>query len=126
MTLKHRPFAAIGFTALLSLFLIFYFSELFAPIVISAGILLVVISLLFKSVRERIVPIYLAVALIFSGLMYYSEQSKVVSVREFYDKTAYISGVVIEKDEGGDNDRYYYVLDLYEIDGKAVDSKLKL
>ena len=83
MNLKYRPFAAIGFTALLSLFLIIYFGELFAPCFIGAGILLALISLFFKTVRERIVPVYIAVSLIFSGLMYYSAVSKPNAVKKY-------------------------------------------
>lgn len=126
MSLKFRPFAAIGFTALLSLFLIVYFGELFAPCFIGAGILLFLISLLFRSVREQVVPIYMSVALIFSGLMYYYAVSKPDAVKPYYNKTAQISGIIIDIDESGENGRYYYILDLNDIDGKSVDSKLRL
>lgn len=126
MNLKYRPFAAIGFTALLSLFLIIYFGELFAPCFIGAGILLVLISLLFKSVREQVVPVYMATALIFSCLMYYSAVAKPDAVKPYYDKTAQISGMIVDIDESGENGRYYYILDLNGIDGNPVDSKLRL
>ncbi len=124
MNLKYRPFAAIGFAALLSLFLTIYFGEIFAPVIISAGVLLALISLLFKSVREKIVPILIAVSLIFSGLMYYSARSEIDSVYKYYNQTAHISGKIVEKERT--NNRYYYTLDLYEIDGESIDSKLRL
>lgn len=124
MNLKYRPFAAIGFTTLLSLFLIIYFGELFAPVFIGVGALLAVVSLLIRSVREKIVPILIAVSLIFSGLMYYTAQTKIDNVYKYYDKTAHISGKILVKE--CTNDRYYYTLDLNEIDGESVDSKLRL
>ncbi len=124
MNLKYRPFAAIGFTSLLSLFLIIYYGEIFAPVIISAGVLLALVSLLFKSVREKIVPIFIAVSLIFSGLMYYSAGSDIDNAHKYCNRTAHISGRIVETERT--NSRYYYTLDLYEIDHASVNSKLRL
>ena len=124
MNLKYRPFAAIGFTSLLSLFLIIYYGEIFAPVIITAGVLLALVSLLFKSVREKIVPIFIAVSLIFSGLMYYSAGSDIDNAHKYCNRTAHISGRIVETERT--NSRYYYTLDLYEIDHASVNSKLRL
>ncbi len=125
MKLKYRPFAAIGFTVLLSLFLFLFISRYFVPFFIGAGVLLLLVSVLFKKVRERIVPIYVAGALIFSGLVYYAAQAEPESVKEYVGKTTKIRGVITDKPEF-DNYRYYYLIKLNKIDGKPVDTELRL
>ena len=96
MNLKYRPFAAIGITVLLTLFLIVFVSEKFAPIFLCAGAFASLIALLFKRMRERLVPLYIAGAILFSGLIYYAAASDVKAVEPYIDKTAHISGEITD------------------------------
>ena len=126
MSLKYRPFAALGFTLLLSLFVILYFSYDLSVIFISAGALLLLITLLFKRFRERIVPLYVASAMIIAGISsYISCADNRMITSEFADKTVNVTGTVIGEPEYS-NSRYYYVIDLDKIDDKSVDAKLRL
>ena len=125
MNLKYRPFAAIGITVLLTLFLIVFVSEKFAPIFLCAGAFASLIALLFKRMRERLVPLYIAGAILFSGLIYYAAASDVKAVEPYIDKTAHISGEITDNPTYS-NYRYYYILDLNEIDGKLANSKIRL
>ncbi len=125
MKLKYRPFAAIGFTVLLSLFIFIYFSDHFAPFFIGAGFLLGLISLLSKSLRDRLVPIYIAGSLVFSGLIYYVAAEPHRIAKNYVGSESYIVGTVAEEPEYSDS-RYYYVLDLDKIDSEKVDCRLRL
>lgn len=125
MKLKYRPFAAIGFTVLLSLFLFFFISKFFVVFFAGAGLLLLLISVLFRKVRERIVPIYVASALLFSGLVYYAANAEPTRVSEYIGKTTQINGYITDNPEF-DNSRYYYSVKINSIDGKAVNTKLRL
>lgn len=125
MSLKYRPFAAIGITVLITLFLIIFTSDKFAPIALCGGALACLISLLFRSLRERLVPLYIAGAVLFSGLIYYAATSDIRKVEPYIGKTASVSGIVTDSPTYS-NYRYYYILDLEEINGNSVNSKLRL
>lgn len=125
MNLKYRPFAAIGITVLLTLFLIIFISDKFAPIFICAGAFASVAALLFRNIRERLVPLYIAGSVLFSGLVYYAASTDVKYAEQFIGKTVNISGEVTDSPTYS-NYRYYYILELKEIDGKSVNSKIRL
>jgi competence protein ComEC len=126
MSLKYRPFAVLGFTLLLSLFTILYFSYNLSVIFISAGALLLFVSFLFKNLREKIVPLYVASAMIIAGISSYLSCSDIRLLHDNYvDKTTPISGTL----SGGpeyENSRYYYIIDLESIDGQPIDGKIRL
>lgn len=125
MSLKYRPFAAIGITVLLTLFLIIFVSEKFAPVFLCAGAFASVAALLFKNIRERLVPLYIAGSVLFSGLVYYAASTDVKYAEQFIGKTVNISGEITDSPTYS-NYRYYYILDLNEIDGEPVNSKIRL
>lgn len=125
MNLKYRPFAAIGFTVLLSLFIFIYFSDQFVPFFMGIGFLLAIISLLCKSLREHLVPIYVAGSLLISGLVYYAAAEPYKIAKKYVGSESYIVGTVAEEPEYSDS-RYYYVLDLDDIDSEKVNCRLRL
>lgn len=125
MSLKYRPFAAIGFTVLFTLFLIIFISDKFAPIFLCAGAFASVVVLLFRNLRERLVPLYIAGSVLFSGLVYYAASTDVKYAEQFIGKTVNISGEITDNPTYS-NYRYYYILDLNEINGKPVNSKIRL
>ena len=61
----------------------------------------------------------------FSGLVYYAASTDVKYAEQFIGKTVNISGEVTDSPTYS-NYRYYYILDLKEIDGKSVNSKIRL
>lgn len=125
MSLKYRPFAAIGFTVLFSLFCFIYFSDYFVPVFMGFGVLFLIISFCFKSLRERLVPIYIAGSLIFSGLIYTVASDSNKSAQKYIGETAHISGIVAEEPEYNGK-RYHYVLELDEINSEKIDCRLNL
>ena len=125
MNLKYRPFAAIGITVLLTLFLIIFVSEKFAPIFLCTGAFASIVALLFRNILERLVPLYIAGSVLFSGLVYYAASTDVKYAEQFIGKTVNVSGEVTDSPTYS-NYRYYYILDLKEIDGKSVNSKIRL
>lgn len=125
MSLKYRPFAAIGFTVLLSLFWFIYFSEQFVPVFMCAGLLLVVVSLSFRSLRERLVPFYIAGSLLISGIIYYSTGYSSDLAENYKDSPVMITGTLTEETTYSDS-RYYYLIDLDSVAGDSVDGKLRL
>ncbi len=125
MSLKYRPFAAIGFTVLFSLFCFIYFTEQFVPVFMCSGLLLGVVSLLFRSLRERLVPLYIAGSLLISGIMYYSAGCSSGLAENYKDGPVLITGTLTEETTYSDS-RYYYVLDLDSVAGDSIDGKLRL
>lgn len=126
MSLKYRPFAVLGFTLLLSLFIILYFSYNLSVIFVSAGALLLLTSFLFKKLREKIVPLYIASAMIIAGICSHLSCYDIRLLNDNYvDKSVTISGTV-SGDPEYENSRYYYIIDLESVNGESINSKIRL
>lgn len=126
MNLRFRPFAVIGFTSLSVLLSCVYFSESISVISIAAGLLLFVITVAFKCIRDKIFPFYIASAMMFSGLMFTAVNDyEVKYAQSFADSTVEISGVITDAPFYS-NSRYYYILDLDRIDGEKVNAKIRV
>lgn len=126
MNFKFRPFAVLGLTLLTSLFAILYFNYQLSVFFIAIGLLLLLISFMFKSVREKLVPLYVAGALIVAGVSSYCVYNDTHNLSSRYvDKTVNIEGIITGEPDYS-NFRYYYIVDLDKIDGQSVDSKLRL
>lgn len=126
MSLKYRPFAVLGFTLLLSLFTILYFSYNLSVVFISVGALLLLISFLFKNLREKIVPLFVASAMIIAGISAHLSCSDIRLLNDNYvDKIVSISGILTGEPEY-ENSRYYYIIDLESIDEEPTNGKIRL
>ena len=128
MKLEYRPFAVLGFTSLAVLLLCVKIYDGFSVILFVAGILLVIATLLFKRVREKIVPFYISAALILSSMLFYATyENDLKYAQNFVGAEAEIVGVITEEPTyNSENSRYYYILKLNEIDGYEIDVKLRL
>lgn len=103
-----------------------YFNADLSVLITGAGGLLLVVSFLFKTLREKIVPLYVAAAMIIAGFSSYHNLNDAYNLSEKYvDKTVNIKGVITDKPDYS-NFRYYYVLNLASIDGQPADSDLRL
>lgn len=126
MSLKYRPFAVLSFTLLLSLFTILYFSYNLSVVFISVGALLLLISFLFKNLREKIVPLFVASAMIIAGISAHLSCSDIRLLNDNYvDKIVSISGTLTGEPEY-ENSRYYYIIDLESIDEEPTNGKIRL
>ena len=97
MSLKYRPFAVMGFTALAALLACVKLSNKLFAVALAAGILLAVITLCSRAVREKVVPFYLAGALILSSVLFYvSCEGDLKYARQFIGKEALIEGVITD------------------------------
>ena len=128
MKLEYRPFAVLGFTSLAVLLLCVKIYDGFSVISFVAGILLAIATLLFKRVREKIVPFYISAALILSSMLFYATyENDLKYAQNFVGAEAEIVGVITEEPTyNSENSRYYYILKLNEIDGYEIDVKLRL
>ncbi len=128
MSLKYRPFAVIGFTALAALLACVKLSNKLFAVALAAGILIAVITLCSRAVREKVVPFYLAGALILSSLLFYvSYEGNLKYARQFIGKEALIEGVITDDPSfNSSSSRYYYILDLDNIDTNEIDVRLRL
>lgn len=91
-----------------------------------SGAFLLLISLLFKKLRESFVPLYVACAMIISSLMFFVTYFDDLKYSEkFIDTNAKVTGAITDEPEYSDS-RYYYVIDLESIDENPIDVKLRL
>lgn len=128
MRLEYRPFAVMGFTFLSVLLLCVRIYDALWIVTLAAGVLLALVSLLFRSVREKLVPIYVSAALIVSSILFCTVyEGNLKYAQNFIGKTSEIEGMIVEEpDYNSSNSRYYYILKLDKIDGCDIDTKLKL
>ncbi len=128
MRLEYRPFAVLGFTFLTVLLLCVKIFDGLYVVTFTAGVLLALMCLLFKKVRDRLVPIYISVALIMSsGLFWIAYENDLKYARSFIDTNVKIEGVIIDEPTyNSSNSRYYYILAVEKIDGNEIDTKLRL
>lgn len=125
MRLKYRPMAVIGFSMLLILFLCINVNENIAVVSAMSGAVLMIVSLAFKKFREKIVPLFLAASMIFSGLAFLACDSQTTDVVKFIGKKAVVEGVLIDYPEYN-NSRYYYIIKTSKIDSEEADTKIRL
>ncbi len=103
-----------------------FFSDKLSVISVGVGIMLFILSLTLKSLRNKLFPIYISTALVFSGVMFITvNNSDYKYSQTFIGQEAEIAGVISEEPTCK-NSRYYYVLNLDKIEGKDVNAKLRL
>ncbi len=126
MSLKFRPFALMGFTVLSVFIFCVFFTDKIAILSITAGLFIFILSLVFKKLRDKIFPFYIATALMISGIMFSTVAvNNLKYTEQFIGEVAEIEGVVTENPTYK-NSRYYYVLNLEKIGDKSIDTKLRL
>lgn len=128
MRLEYRPFAVLGFTFLTVLLLCVKIFDGLYTVTFTVGVLLALMCLLFKKVRDRLVPIYISVALIISSVLFWiAYENDLKYARNFIDTNAEIEGVIIDEPTyNRSNSRYYYILAVEKIDGREIDTRLRL
>lgn len=126
MNLRYRPFAVTGFIVLFALFFLMYFTDAVLPVLLGIGAILFVASLLFKNLREQMLLLYIAFALLYSSCLFVvADISGPKAVEPYLNGVHTVSGNIAEKPSYSGS-RYYYIIDLEEIDGQPVSSKLRL
>lgn len=127
MRLEYRPLAVTGFTVFLVLFLSVYVSGNISLASICAGALLFIITVIFKKLRIKIYPFFIAASLIFGGMLFtVNNDYDVKNIQSYiYGETSHISGYLTNYPERSDS-RYYYYIRLNSINGNAVDTDLRL
>lgn len=126
MSLKYRPFAVMGFSSLTVLLSCVFVSEKLSVVFIALGVMIFIFSVAFERIRDQIFPFYIAAALLLSGILYSAvNENNLKYAQSFIDENVEIEGVVTDEPSFS-NSRYYYLLDLDTIDGKKLNSKLRL
>ncbi len=126
MSLKFRPCALMGFITLAVLISSVFFSDNVAVVAVAVGVMIFVVSLVIKQIREKIFPFYIAGALIVSGALFTAMNNNDLKYAEsFIGQVVEIEGTVTDE-PSFKNSRYYYVLDLESIDGNEIKAKLRL
>jgi len=125
MSLKNRPMALIGFTMLLVLLICVYAFEELAIISIALGVVLLVVTSVFKKIREQVFPFFLASALLLSGGMYFLSDAKAVEMQRMSDETKVLCGRICDE-VSYNGSRYYYTLDKVTLDSVKINSRVKL
>lgn len=127
MRLEYRPLAITGFTVFLVLFLSVYVSEDLSLASICAGALLFIITVIFKKLRIKIYPFFIAASLISGGMLFIvNNDYDVKNIQSFINgEVSHISGCLTDYPERSDS-RYYYYIRVSEINGKTVDTDLRL
>lgn len=127
MRLKYRPLAIIGFTVLLVLFLSVYVNSLASVICAAGGILLFVCSVVFKKLREKVFPFFIAGALILGSLIFtVGNDYDYDYVKSFADsESCTIEGIFYDYPDYS-NQRYYYLIKTDKINGKPCETTVRL
>ncbi len=126
MSLKYRPMAIMGFSALSVLFICAYFDDRFSFVAMALGITILLLSIVFKSLRQSIVPFFLAAALIISGASFeILSDYKISDASRLADREAEITATVLDEPDFTGT-RYYYILKTQSINGEPFEVKLRL
>lgn len=126
MKLKYRPMAIMGFSSLSVLFICVRFSDKFSFVAMGIGILLLLLTVIFKAFRKSIVPFFLSAALILSGASFeVLSDYKISYADSLAEREANITATVLDEPEFSGT-RYYYIVKTQSIDGESFEVKLRL
>lgn len=126
MSLKYRPMAIMGFSSLSVLFLCTYFDDRFSFVSIGAGIIILLLTVFIRRLRERVTPFFIAAALIFSGVSFEALSDYKISYADsLTDRESVVDATVLDEPEFI-NSKYYYILKTNSIDGEKFSVKLRL
>ncbi|MCQ2483833.1 MAG: ComEC family competence protein [Clostridia bacterium] len=127
MSLRYRPLALTGFTLFLVLFLSLLVDERISLVCIAGGTLVFICSVLFKKIRKSVFPFFLAAALVAGGMLFTIENDYSLKYAQSFvsDEPTIISGTVTDYATYSDS-RYYYLIRIDSINGKAVETNLRL
>ena len=126
MRLEYRPFAVLGFTTAAVLLACVYLSRYAAVISIAAGVILLILTLSIRKLRTRMLPYFLAIALLLSGTIFLVRDSGFSKAAEAFDgKSCELSAVITEEAQRK-NARVYYMAQAEAADGETVDFSVRL
>lgn len=126
MKLRYRPMAIMGFSSLSVLFLCAYFDDRFSFVSVGMGAVVLLLTVLFRKLRERVTPFFIAAALILSGVSFeVLSDYKVSYADSLTDRDAVVEATVLDEPEFR-RSKYYYELKTDKIDGKSFNVKLSL
>lgn len=127
MSLKYRPLALIGFTVLAVLFLSIFIDERLSLVSVAGGTLIFISCVVFKKIRDKVFPFFIAGALILGGMLFTVENDYGLKFAQSLvkDSEVVIDGTLADYPTYSDS-RYYYIINTESVDGKAVNVKLRL
>ena len=126
MKLKYRPMAIMGFSSLFVLFICVYIDDRLSFAAIGSGLLILLFTVFFSRLRERITPFFVAAALIISGISFeIMTDYKKTYVDSLTDKQVKIVATILDEPEYRYS-KYHYTVKTQSIDGKAFNTKMNL
>lgn len=127
MNLRYRPLALTGFTLFIVLFLSLIVDERISLVCIAGGTLVFICSILFRKIRKSVFPFFLAASLFAGGILFTIENEYGLKYAHSFvnDEEVTVSGTVTDYSTYS-NSRYYYLIKTDSINGKSVETKLRL
>ena len=127
MRLKYRPLALAGFTILAVLFLSIFVDDRLSLVSVAGGTLLFFCCVLFRKIRDKVFPFFIAAAMILGGTLFTVQNDYGLQyARKFIkDEESLITGYITDYPDASDS-RYYYLIETTVIDSKPIKTELRL
>lgn len=127
MKLRYRPLALGGFTVLAVLFMSIFVDDRLSLISVAGGTLLFICCVIFRKIRDKVFPFFIASAMILGGMLFTVQNDYGLEYARTFikDGESLITGYITDYPDASDS-RYYYLIETTAIDSKPIKTELRL